>query len=62
MRKSSIYSPEHQITNVKILNLLGAGNFGEVYQGEWQTVDVALKKLKGSEKMDEFEKEVDLLW
>ena len=36
--------PKSQIT---LTRKLGAGNFGEVYQGQWQgKVDVAVKTLK----------------
>eukprot|EP01114_Cavostelium_apophysatum_P020456 TRINITY_DN6858_c0_g1_i1.p1 TRINITY_DN6858_c0_g1~~TRINITY_DN6858_c0_g1_i1.p1 ORF type:complete len:867 (-),score=93.08 TRINITY_DN6858_c0_g1_i1:848-3448(-) len=50
-----------QLSDVKVLRKLGAGNFGEVYLGEWNGIDVALKKLKG-EEAENFEKECGILF
>ena len=49
------------IKEVKILEKLGGGKFGEVFLGEWNTVSVALKKLRSQESLSEFEKEADVL-
>jgi hypothetical protein len=50
------------ITDIKILERLGGGNFGEVYRGIWQsTTFVALKKLKDAEHYKEFEREASML-
>ncbi len=50
-----------QLTDVNILEKLGAGNFGEVYKGEWNGAEVALKKLKSQEDFEEFAKEAMVL-
>jgi len=48
------------IKDIKILQKLGSGNFGEVYKGKWENVDVALKKLK-DEQVESANKEATLL-
>jgi len=49
------------IQNVKIGAKLGAGNFGEVFKGRWNSVDVALKKLKTDEEVEGFFREAATL-
>ncbi len=48
------------ITRVKVKNRIGGGNFGDVYRGEWQGTDVALKKLKSQTMMEQFKEAVVL--
>jgi len=51
-----------QIDNIKILERLGGGNFGDVYRGIWNgTTDVALKQLKSKEHFEEFLHEASML-
>ena len=51
-----------QIDNVKILDRLGGGNFGEVFRALWNgTTDVALKQLKSKEHFEEFLHETNML-
>ncbi len=60
-----------KLSNLKVLERLGAGNFGEVYKGnseltltsvgEWEGAPVALKKLKSLDDFVEFEKEASVL-
>lgn len=50
------------LTEVEIDERLGGGNFGEVYRGTWQgSTDVALKKLKDSEHLQDFLREATAL-
>lgn len=49
-----------EITSVAVKQKLGAGNYGEVYYGEWNGTGVALKKLKDDE-VEEFKREAVLL-
>eukprot|EP01114_Cavostelium_apophysatum_P012135 TRINITY_DN2692_c0_g1_i1.p1 TRINITY_DN2692_c0_g1~~TRINITY_DN2692_c0_g1_i1.p1 ORF type:complete len:582 (-),score=92.58 TRINITY_DN2692_c0_g1_i1:932-2677(-) len=51
-----------KIENIEIRNILGKGNFGEVYLGIWNHSEVACKKLKNGEDLDSFEKEAALLF
>ena len=58
-----LYRKESDVSlkNVKVLNLLGAGNFGEVYRGLWnETIDVALKTPKGGD-FSEFRREIAVM-
>ncbi len=63
-----------RLTGVRVFERIGGGNFGteaseevviscegDVYQGEWQGVKVALKKLKMPEMMTELMKEVSTM-
>jgi len=50
------------ISNIKVLDRIGEGHFGEVSLGKWnETIDVALKQLKSAEYFEEFVKEVSML-
>jgi predicted Ser/Thr protein kinase len=56
------FATTDSISNIEILERLGAGNFGEVWKGRWQgTTFVALKKLKDSAQAKEFESEANVL-
>jgi len=50
-----------KIDNINVKEKLGAGNFGEVYRGDWEGAEVALKKLKSAEDYEEFVKEAGVL-
>ncbi len=45
------------LSNIKIEQHLGKGNFGDVYLGKWTGIPVALKSFK-TEDMDTIEKEI----
>uniref|UniRef100_S4RFY2 Protein kinase domain-containing protein n=1 Tax=Petromyzon marinus TaxID=7757 RepID=S4RFY2_PETMA len=46
-------------SSIKMGNLLGRGNFGEVYEGRWNdTTDVAIKIVRTNSSFDTFMKEV----
>jgi predicted Ser/Thr protein kinase len=49
------------IKNITIKHLLGEGKFGQVYLGEWNGTEVALKKLREGEDMNEFYREAAIL-
>ena len=50
-----------RIDDIKITDTLGAGAFGEVYKGIWQSdTTVALKKITGGQ-IEEFKKEAKIL-
>lgn len=49
------------ITDVELGELLSSGNFGSVYHGKWQGTEVALKKLKNSDQIEELKKEILIL-
>lgn len=49
------------IKDITLGTKLGEGHFGEVYEGDWQGAQVALKKLVKSEAADEFLKESKVL-
>lgn len=60
----SPYISELMLDGVTVQEKIGAGNFGDVYKGEWMGVTVALKSLKGRaspEKSQDFEQEAMLL-
>lgn len=62
-RSSVIYtdlSPK-LIYGVVILDKIGDGNFGEVYKGLWQGVEVALKKMNTPDQTEAFFEEALLL-
>jgi len=47
-----------ELTNIKLGQKLGGGQFGEVYYGTWNgETAVALKKLKDSNQIESFMKE-----
>jgi len=48
------------LKNIEVGEILGKGEFGVVYKGEWEGKDVALKSLNG-QKIDEFINEMKLL-
>jgi len=51
-----------EIKNIVIRERLGGGNFGDVYRGIWMdTTEVALKKLKSVEHIEEFALEASTL-
>ena len=50
------------VYDIKILELLGDGNFGEVFRGMWQgTTEVALKKLRNQDDFNQFANEAAIL-
>ena len=55
------------LERIGIFNLLqckffsGGGNFGDVFRGKWQGTEVALKRLKSNDAMDEFKREATML-
>jgi len=57
---------ENEISNVEILKLIGTGNFGEVFRGEWcpepgTAYEVALKRLKSNDHFEQFVEEASQL-
>jgi hypothetical protein len=50
------------LRGVELRELLGAGQFGEVYRGTWNDTDVAAKKLKDQRGFDEFVKETNFMF
>ncbi len=50
-----------QLKGITIKTKLGTGNFGEVYHGDWNGAEVALKRLKSAEDLEEFVKEIRIL-
>jgi serine/threonine protein kinase len=52
----------NHIDNVQVLDRIGHGSFGEVYQGIWnETTRVALKRLHDKSEFEKFQKEASLL-
>jgi len=49
------------VGEIVVSNLIGTGNFGEVYSGTWLGTEVALKKLKDRAKMNDFYEEAQIL-
>ncbi|PRP85913.1 putative LRR receptor-like serine/threonine-protein kinase [Planoprotostelium fungivorum] len=67
-RKSDENSPEVpdildgiMLANVKMGNIVGAGNFGDVYRGTWNGVEVALKGIREKDNLIKFKEEIRLL-
>jgi len=51
-----------RVDDIIIGERIGGGNFGDVYRGKWQsTVEVALKKLKKQDQVEEFVAETNML-
>ena len=51
--------------NVEIVKLIGSGNFGSVYTGNWNGTRVALKRITNAADNKSklaFMKEISLLW
>lgn len=46
-----------ELTDIQIGDHIGSGSFGDVFKGTWFDVSVALKKLKNSSLIKDFEKE-----
>jgi len=46
---------------IQVKNLLGKGQFGEVYKGDWMGSEVAMKKLNSVEMMKDFVREAQML-
>jgi len=40
---------------------IGAGGFGKVYMGEWQSTEVAIKVSNNISSYEEFKKEAELM-
>jgi hypothetical protein len=59
-KRSKKIMSSKRLENIKILQPIGKGKFGEVFIGEWEGTSVALKKLALGNKED-FEKEVSVL-
>jgi len=55
------YKTITQLHEITIGKKLGGGNYGEVYLGNWNGTDVALKKMKNNEDFISFEKEASVL-
>lgn len=50
------------LQSIEVHEKLGGGQFGEVYKGRWQgTTDVALKKLRDMESLEDFQREATML-
>lgn len=49
-----------RLHGVQIGEVIGAGQFGQVYKGQWQGNPVALKNIK-SQDLSEFQNELSLL-
>jgi predicted Ser/Thr protein kinase len=49
------------LKEINIIKKLGAGNYGEVYLGDWLGTSVALKKLKDDNDFQEFQREASTL-
>lgn len=54
------------IEEIELVRTIGRGNFGEVFQGNWRGIDVAVKKVKLSlegneEVIRDFEREADIM-
>jgi hypothetical protein len=49
------------VKDVNIIRRVGAGNYGEVFMGEWLGTNVALKKLMHEKDFEEFQREASTL-
>lgn len=49
------------LSNITIGAKVGGGKFGEVYKGNWEGSEVALKKVS-SDQAEEFKREANMLW
>ncbi|KJE91304.1 hypothetical protein CAOG_02460 [Capsaspora owczarzaki ATCC 30864] len=52
---------EIQRSEVILGNILGSGNFGEVYEATWRSQKVAVKTLKGENAMEDFLAEASVM-
>eukprot|EP01119_Soliformovum_irregulare_P017099 TRINITY_DN502_c2_g1_i1.p1 TRINITY_DN502_c2_g1~~TRINITY_DN502_c2_g1_i1.p1 ORF type:complete len:788 (-),score=134.62 TRINITY_DN502_c2_g1_i1:13-2376(-) len=59
-RPTSAPASASKITGIKIVEIVGRGNFGEVYQGMWGRRKVALKKLNQMQS-EQMQKEANIL-
>ena len=51
---------EFIITNVTLGAVIGSGEFGEVYKGTWNNLEIAAKSIK-SDNLSEFKNELDVM-
>eukprot|EP01114_Cavostelium_apophysatum_P019564 TRINITY_DN6343_c0_g1_i1.p1 TRINITY_DN6343_c0_g1~~TRINITY_DN6343_c0_g1_i1.p1 ORF type:complete len:1142 (+),score=267.22 TRINITY_DN6343_c0_g1_i1:516-3941(+) len=51
-----------EITGIHIVRKIARGRFGEVFLADWEGVNVAMKKLKNSQDMAEFQHEATILY
>ncbi|PRP88303.1 hypothetical protein PROFUN_03412 [Planoprotostelium fungivorum] len=49
------------LSDVQIGTIIGAGNFGQVYKGEWNGTTIALKGIKDKSELHKFKDEILLL-
>eukprot|EP01114_Cavostelium_apophysatum_P008625 TRINITY_DN2123_c0_g2_i3.p1 TRINITY_DN2123_c0_g2~~TRINITY_DN2123_c0_g2_i3.p1 ORF type:complete len:685 (-),score=121.16 TRINITY_DN2123_c0_g2_i3:649-2703(-) len=50
-----------ELDDVEVRRKLGEGNFGEVYLGEWLGTPVAMKKIRSTEKWEDFRREAEII-
>lgn len=61
LQLSAIKSKWETLEGIQIKELLGSGNFGEVYRGEWEGTYVALKTVKDINLFNDFLREASII-